>query len=76
MKYLQKIDSNKDYVGVIDLHDVNFDNYIEFDYYRIVDPITKEVFTYKNNKLEKIDNYKCHDIWKTGRSCKYCVSTD
>lgn len=76
MKYLQKIDSKKDILGVINLKDVNFNNYNEFDYYRIVDPITKAVYSYKNNKLEEYDNYKCYNIWGTGVACKYCVSTD
>lgn len=76
MKHLVKIEAHKDYSGIIEFNKLDIDNFLDFDYYRIVNPITKDVFTYDNNKLEKIDNYHCYDIWDTGKCCQYCVSTD
>ncbi len=76
MKHLVKIEANSDYSGIIDFNNINIDNFLDFDYYRIVNPITKDVFTYENNILRKIENYHCYDIWDTGKCCQYCVSTD
>lgn len=76
MKHLVKIESHKDYSGIIDFNKLDIDNFFDFDYYRIVNPITKEVYTYDNQMLKKIENHHCYDIWGTGKCCQYCVSTE
>jgi len=75
MEHLTKINkkSSKD---LIDISNFNEENYLEYDYYRIVNPISKEVFKYENNKLIKIENFHCYDIWQNGKSCDYCVSAN
>ena len=76
MEHLVKIETEKDYNSIINFKDINLDNFLDFDYYRIVNPITKEVFSFEGDTLIKIKNYNCYDIWKTGQACKYCVSTE
>jgi diguanylate cyclase (GGDEF)-like protein len=76
MEYLVKNKAHKDYSGITKFSEVNLDNFFDFDYYRIVNPVTKEVFAYENNKLTKFENYHCYDIWETGKSCDYCVSAN
>lgn len=77
MKYLKKIESKSSFDRVIDYSEFNLDNYLDFDYYRIVNPLTKEVFYFDdNNSLNKIENHHCYDIWGTGKCCDYCVSTN
>lgn len=76
MEHLVKIETEKDYNGIINFKDINLDNFLDFDYYRIVNPITKEVFSFEGDSLVKIKNYNCYDIWNTGQECKYCVSSD
>ncbi len=75
MEHLTKINktNNND---LIDITNFNEENYLEYDYYRIVNPITKEVFKYENKKLTKIPNFNCYDIWQNGKSCDYCVSAN
>lgn len=76
MKYLVKIENNKQYDGIIEFSKLKIENFYDFDYYRIVNPLTKEVFTYENNVLKKLANYNCYDLWGNGKCCQYCVSTN
>lgn len=52
----------------------DFGKFSSFDYYRLVDPITKKVFDYKNEKLNIIENYFCYNIWDRKTPCDNCVS--
>ncbi len=76
MKYLVKIEENKEYNGIIEFSKLKKENFYDFDYYRIVNPLTKEVFSYDNKILKKIPNYNCFDLWGNGKCCQYCVSTN
>ncbi|MGD1822578.1 MAG: GGDEF domain-containing protein [Pleomorphochaeta sp.] len=77
MEHLIKINNKKDIKGIVNYSDFNVEDYLEFDYYRIVNPLTKEVFYFdESNILKKYNNYKCYEIWGSGRSCDYCVSTN
>ncbi len=77
MEYLKKITKLNNLNKVIDYSEFNLDNYLDFDYYRIVNPLSKEVFYFNDNEdLKKIENHHCYDIWKTGKCCDYCVSTN
>jgi len=76
MKHLVKIEANKEYDGIIEFSKLKKENFYDFDYYRIVNPLTKEVFFYENNILKKLSNYNCYDLWGNGKCCQYCVSTN
>jgi diguanylate cyclase (GGDEF)-like protein len=76
MKNLIKIKSKINENGSINFKELNIDDFKEFDYYRIVNPITKEIFYNDNGKLKLIHNCHCYDIWGNNKSCDYCVSTN
>jgi diguanylate cyclase (GGDEF)-like protein len=74
MNTLTKLNNHLHLNGIIDYTNINFDDFKEYEYFRLVDPITKEVFTFKENKLMQFEQEHCYDMWNTGEPCKYCVS--
>ena len=74
MNTLTKLNNHLHLNGIIDYKNINFDDFKEYEYFRLVDPITKEVFTFKENKLMQFEQEHCYDMWNTGEPCKYCVS--
>lgn len=77
MKTLTKIKNHNSFLNHIsDLNTINFDDFKEYDFFRLVNPETKEVFCKENNTLKKLKDCCCYDIWNTGEPCKYCVSTN
>lgn len=77
MKNLTKIQAKKVTINdYVDFYSINFDDYKEYDYYRLVDPINKKVYKSTNKELSLIENTTCYEVWNTGKPCKYCVSTE
>jgi diguanylate cyclase (GGDEF)-like protein len=77
MNTLTKLNENFGPIhSITDYRTLNFDDFKEYEYYRLVDPTTKEVFSIKNNKLVPFKNEHCYDMWDTGEPCKYCVSAN
>jgi diguanylate cyclase (GGDEF)-like protein len=69
---LNKEDYHLNYIT--DYRALNFDDFKEYEYYRLVDPIKKEVYYIKDKQLIKFENEHCYSMWDTGEPCKYCVS--
>ncbi len=45
-----------------------------FDLYRLVDPLTHEVYEYVNGDSVRLDGVMCYDIWHKGHPCRNCTS--
>lgn len=45
-----------------------------FDYYRIVDPITKEEFHYEREQVLRRRSQPCYALWQRDGPCRHCVS--
>lgn len=67
-KSLQKTDFRR-------IEEIDFLTFADFNYYRLVDPLEKRVYSYENGSLNAIANAHCYDVWKTGDACEYCVSS-
>ena len=66
--------SNKKTEGFVDFNSLNFNEYLEFEYYRLVEPFDKEVYSIEDGKIIKIKNYLCHEVWNRNEPCTNCVS--
>lgn len=60
----------------INYKSLDFNDFKEYDYYRIVNPITKKVYKIINNKLKQYNEIFCYSITDTKSPCKYCVSAN
>lgn len=77
MNTLTKITQNQVHLNsIIDYSTLNFNDFKEYEYYRLVDPSTKEVFKIINDKLVPFKNEHCFDMWGTDEPCEYCVSAN
>lgn len=45
-----------------------------FDFYRIVDPATQEVYEYASEEMLIRQSSPCYALWQRGESCRNCVS--
>ena len=66
--------SNKKTEGFVDFKTINFNDYLEFEYYRLVEPFDKDVYSIEDGKIKKIKNYHCHEVWNRNEPCTNCVS--
>jgi diguanylate cyclase (GGDEF)-like protein len=77
MSTLTKIKENPGPIRqLIDYKELDFSDFKEYEYYRLVNPIDKVVYDFKDGKLELISDENCFDIWDNGEPCKYCVSAN
>ena len=73
MNSLKKL-SNKKPEGFVDFNSLNFNEYLEFEYYRLVEPFDKEVYSVEAGKLKKLKNYYCYEVWDKKAPCTNCIS--
>jgi len=66
--------SNKKIEGFVDFSSLNFNEYLEFEYYRLVEPFDKDVYSMEDGKLKKLKNYHCYDVWNRNSPCTNCIS--
>lgn len=77
MKTLIKIKENPGQIKhLVNYNELNFADYKEYEYYRLVNPLKKLVYKYIDGKLELVKNENCYDIWDNGKPCQYCVSAN
>lgn len=77
MKTLTKIKENPGPIRhLVNYSELDFADFKEYEYYRLVNPIEKNVYNFEDGKLKLIPNENCFDVWDSGNPCKYCVSAN